>query len=850
MKRNLFLPTAVLVLLGLFSCKVQQNHLSAPPEDSGVQVVSDSIAEADTTAETRALEYKGEATRHFRLHHTKLELSFDWDKQWVIGKALLIVEPYFYDQSELELDAKDFDIHYVFMKEGDSIRHLNYWYNGKKMTIELGKEYARGEKLNIIIEYTAKPNEGDSIQDIWGKKDKKGLYFINPHGDKDGEPRQIWTLGETSSNSKWFPTIDEPNQKSTQEMFITVEDHFETLSNGKLIYSRDNGDGTRTDYWRMDKPHAPYLFMLAVGDFSIINDKWGDMDVNYYVEPAYEEYADDIFGNTPEMIGFYSRILHYPFPWIKYSQIVVRDFVTGAMENTTASVFMEDLNVNDRELIDYDWDDIIAHELFHQWFGDLVTCESWANLPLNESFATYGEYLWINYKKGKDEADYHLYQGLDEYLVEATTKQEDLIRFYYHDPDEMFDSHSYNKGGLVLHALRNYVGDSAFFKSLEFYLKSHEYGKAEIHDLRLAFEHITGEDLNWFFDQWFLSAGHPQLKIEEGIHEKTGEYIIKVKQTQDTDLYPVFNLPLVVDIWQDGQMDQYLMDIDQIYHEFLIEGVSDPDLVLVDSEYIIIGEIDQDKSPEQYIYQFKHYPDNVRARLEALDYFLAEPKDSLMNIFIGLALDDSFWVIRQDILDFLEKDSTERYVDYEKKIVAMALHDPNPLVKASAITALAAKNMTRYVDIYKANLYDSSYSVASAALYAYLQCDPENAKEISSKFKQENNFTIASSIADYYIKKKDYNEYDWFEGKLHEFNGSDLWYFIKIFGMYLIDAPDPVLKKGIQLLKEIGLKHNQFYNRLSAYQSLQLFSDHEGIQEILDEIKEAEKDPRIRIYYN
>ena len=849
MKRNLFFTIGLIILLGVYSCKVQQKQVGDIPEAAFAQIVSDTVEDQQAEKNVRLLEYHGEATRHFRLHHTKLELSFDWDKQWVNGKALLIVEPYFYEQSELKLDAKDFDIHYIKMMEGDSLRRLNYQYNSKKISIDLGREYANGEKLNIVIEYIAKPNDGDSVRDMWVENDKKGLYFINPLGDEPGKPRQIWTQGETNSNSKWFPTIDEPNQKSTQEMFITVEDHFETLSNGKLVYSRDNGDGTRTDYWRMDKPHAPYLFMLAVGDFSIVRDSWGEMDVSYYVEPAYREYADDIFGNTPEMIGFYSRILNYPFPWDKYSQIIVRDFVTGAMENTTASVFMEDLNVDARELIDYDWDGIIAHELFHQWFGDLVTCESWANLPLNESFATYGEYLWIDYKKGKDEADYHLYEELDEYLVEAATKQEKLIRFYYKNPDDMFDHHSYNKGGLVLHALRNYVGDSAFFKSLKLYLKSHEYGKAEIHDLRLAFEHVVGEDLNWFFDQWFLSAGHPELKIEEGINEETGDYVIKVRQTQDLNQYPVFNLQLVLDVWRDGKMEQYLMEIDQPYHEFVIESVEDPDLVLVDSEYILIGEIDHPKSSGEYLFQFNHYPDNVRARLSAMDYFLANPGDSLMGSFIGRALEDSFWVIRQDALDFMDSDSTSLYEGFEQKIAAMALNDQNPLVKASAITVLADKNMTKHLDIYKTNLNDSSYSVAAAALYAYLQCDPENARDILTKFRKEKNFSIASAIADYYIKKKDYSDYDWFAGKLQQYSGSNLWYFIKLFGMYLLDAPGPMQENGIQLLKKIGLKHNQFYNRLSAYQSLQLFYDHEGVQEILDEIKEAEKDPRIRIYY-
>jgi aminopeptidase N len=194
--------------------------------------------------------------------------------------------------------------------------------------------------------------------------------------------------------------------------------------------------------------------------------------------------------------------------------VVVRDFVSGAMENTSASTFMEAVQSTQRELIDKSWDDIIAHELFHQWFGDLVTIESWANLPLNESFANYAQYLWDEYKYGKDEADYQAFREKQQYLYESTRKQEPMIRFEYKKPDDMFDSHSYAKGGRILHMLRRLVGDEAFFESLKEYLHQNAFQNTEIHHLRLAFEKVTGKDLNWFFNQWFLLPGHPELVID------------------------------------------------------------------------------------------------------------------------------------------------------------------------------------------------------------------------------------------------------------------------------------------------------------------------------------------------
>ncbi|MCK5371991.1 MAG: M1 family peptidase, partial [Cyclobacteriaceae bacterium] len=369
MRVNNLLCAGLLLSFGVFSCKVSetQNVSQEPGEVAAVAPIDTGVSEMEEAVE--ALEYKSERTRHFKLIHTKLEVSFDWGKQYLFGEAALILEPYFYNQSSLILDAKGFEIHEIYLITGDKKEKLNYTYDGEKITIELDKEHQKGQRINISVDYTAKPEEGDYESEF--VKDKKGLYFINPLGNEKGKPQQIWSHGETDSNSRWFPTIDAPNQKSTQEIFITVRDKFKTLSNGTLVYSKSINDSTRTDYWRMDQPHAPYLFMLAVGDFAVVEDEWNGKKVDYYVEPEFAQYARDIFGNTPEMISYFSEILNYPFPWDKYSQVVVRDFVSGAMENTTASVFMEDLNVDRRELIDYDWDDIIAHELFHQWFGNL-----------------------------------------------------------------------------------------------------------------------------------------------------------------------------------------------------------------------------------------------------------------------------------------------------------------------------------------------------------------------------------------------------------------------------------------------------------------------------------------------
>ncbi|HSI90790.1 MAG TPA: M1 family metallopeptidase, partial [Adhaeribacter sp.] len=399
------------------------------------------------------------------LVHTKLRVSFDWQNQHLIGEATLTCKPYFYPQNTLVLDARGFDISTVELASG---KKLTYNYDGKKLIINLDRSYNRSEQYDVVINYIAKPNELEAGGSDAITSDK-GLYFINPLGEDKEKPRQIWTQGETQASSAWFPTIDAPNQKMTQELYITVDKNFKTLSNGSLIYSRNRADGTRTDYWKQELPHSPYLAMMAIGEFAVVKDRWKTLDVDYYVEPEYKNSAKAIFGNTPEMLSFFSKKLGVEYPWEKYAQVIVRDYVSGAMENTSASLYGEFVQNHRRELLDRSWDDIIAHELFHQWFGNLVTTESWSNLPLNESFATYGEYLWFEHKLGRDEADMGLQEDLTNYLREARQKRVPLIRYHYHKQEEMFDRHSYQKGARVLHLLRYQVGDEAFFAALKKY---------------------------------------------------------------------------------------------------------------------------------------------------------------------------------------------------------------------------------------------------------------------------------------------------------------------------------------------------------------------------------------------
>lgn len=474
----------------------------------------------------RARSYQGSYPMRWQLIHTDLSLSLDWSRKELPGEAQLTLKPYFAPQSTLTLDAKAMQIEEVRLLRPSTGRIVAQVYDSLRLTLTLDRPYTARETLVVYIRYRAQPErlEDEGSVAIGGRK---GAYFINAQYERPCVPRQFWTQGEPESASAWFPTLDSPNQKTTQRLCVTTEDSLVSLSNGLLVKQEKLPGGLRRDCWELKQPHAPYLFALAVGPFRVVKDSWRGKEVSYYMEPGWESEARAIFGRTPQMLEFFSQRFGVEFPWPKYGQVIVRDFVSGAMENTTAVIHGDMLFYDDAKALTEDYETVVAHELMHHWFGDLVTCESWAQLPVNESFADYSEYLWLEHSRGLEAAELHRIEAYYTYLAEARTKQVPLIRFEYGDPMAMFDAHSYQKGGLTLHLLRRIVGDSAFFLSLRQYLTDNAYQAADIDHLRHAFEKVTGEDWTWFFDQHFRRADEVR-------------FILRGEQRGDTAILGIF----------------------------------------------------------------------------------------------------------------------------------------------------------------------------------------------------------------------------------------------------------------------------------------------------------------------
>lgn len=772
-----------------------------------------------TDAKATAAEiYRGTETKINALVHTKLDVKFDYAKRYLNGKEWLTLKPYAYATDSLTLDAKGMDIHKVALVSGKTLQTLKYAYDDEQLKIQLGRKFAAGEQYTIFIDYTSKPDEL-KVKGSAAITDAKGLYFINPDSAVKDKPVQIWTQGETEASSAWFPTIDKPNQKTTAEISMTVPSKYATLSNGKLVSQLKNVGGTRTDTWKMDLPHSPYLFMMAVGNFKIYKDKWKDKEVNYYLEPAYAPYAKQIFGSTPEMIDFYSKTLGIDYPWNKYSQIVVRDYVSGAMENTTATLHGAYVQRTPREMLDETFgqaESTIAHELFHQWFGDYVTAESWSNLTVNESFANYSEVLWAEHKYGKDVADAHNYKDMGSYLSSGENALKNLVRFHYTDKEEVFDAISYQKGGRILHMMRNYLGDKVFFKGLNIYLKQNAFKNGEAHQLRLAMEDASGQDMNWFFNQWYFAAGHPKVTIDYAWDAASKTQKVTLRQTQGG---APFILPLAIDIYTGGVKKRHQVTIKETEQTFSFVVDSKPELVNVDADKVTLWEKEDHKTFAEFAYQYAHAPLYVD-RSEAIAAAGAHQKDAEGSKLLLNALSDKYYDLRMQALDSLDLDNADLMKTAIPVIEKMAASDPNTLVQAQAIQLLNVRKDPADLPLFRKALESQSYAVQGAALLGLGNQQGPEALAAARKLEKDHKKQLTGAIINIYARYGSAAEFPFVDAGYAELGAQEQVSLVPAYLAMTLKTDDPAtLKKAVDRTKELGLKYkkqgiNDFVSRL------------------------------------
>ncbi|MGK6342692.1 M1 family metallopeptidase [Chryseobacterium sp. DT-3] len=707
---------------------------------------------AQTETSGREKVYRATHTKVTELKHTKLKVNFDYQKEQMGGEEWLTASPYFYPTNELTLDAKGMLIHEVALDNNGKRSPLKYEYKDDILKINLDKTYQKNQEYTVYIKYTARPNEVKQKGSM-AINDAKGLYFVNAQGQEQDMPTQIWTQGETESSSAWFPTIDKPNQKTTQEIYMTVPDKYVTLSNGILKDSQKEGNNLRTDHWVMDKRHATYLFFMGVGEYAIVKDKWKNIPVDYYIEKEYEPYAKQIYGNTPEMIEFFSKKMGYDYPWAKYAQISGRDYVSGAMENTTATLHGSDILQKPGQLIDENkWEDTIAHELFHHWFGDLVTAESWSNLTVNESFANYSEYLWNEYKYGKDQADYHQMTDVNMYIHNPVDFKKNLVRFNYDSREDVFDLVTYQKGGGILHMLRNYLGDDAFFAGMNDYLKTNEYQNAEAHQLRLSFEKVSGKDLNWFFNQWYFGSGNPKINYSFTFEPVKKQVAVTINQTQEQP----FEFPLAIDVYDNGKPKRYNVWVNaEAKNTFNFDVSKTPDLVNINADGILLADITDTKTPEQNLMQFTNSKE-FKSRYKALSAIKDQVgKNPAVTKLLAAAIKDPYFRTRIKALQLMDLSNPEQMKALGADVEKLASNDPKTLVQAAAISALAKTKDKKYLPIFEKGVNAVSNAVKGTSLGAVVAIDPSKASTLAGKIDLEGaSDELLSQLLPVIVKNK------------------------------------------------------------------------------------------------
>jgi aminopeptidase N len=545
--------------------------------------------------------------RGYDLRDVRLDLAFDWEKREVSGTATNTLAPLRPGLDHLEFHAAGLEVTRVRLA-GEELP-FSRDPAAQTLTVHLGHPHEPGEVLAVAIDYTAHP--------------RTGLYFVGPDAAYPAKPRQIYSQGEPDLNRYWFPSWDAPNDRATSELFATVKQPFQVIGNGRLVEVLDRPDGTRTFHWRMEQPHPTYLTSVVVGEFSRVADAWQGVPVEYYVPPGREADARAALGRTPEMMGYFSELTGLPYPFAKYAQTFVYDFPWGGMENVTATTETErTLHTEDQDA-DFTSDDLVSHELAHQWFGDLISCRSWDQTWLSEGFADYFAALWNGHAHGADAFAVAIDSLREGYLTEAEEDyRRPIVTQRFTDPIRMFDAHSYQKGALVLHMVRYLVGEDAWWRGIREYVRRYAGQTVTTADFQSTMEEVSGVPLGPLIDQYVLGAGHPELGVRWEWRPETRQVHITVEQRQRiSEETGFFSFPVEIELLgEHGATEQRVQRIDleaRRHQDIYLPSETRPRTVVFDPHGWMLKTLDFQKPLDEWIAQLDTAPEPA-ARLDAL----------------------------------------------------------------------------------------------------------------------------------------------------------------------------------------------------------------------------------------
>jgi aminopeptidase N len=659
--------------------------------------------------------------------HYKANLNFDFSKREVRGEATIVFSP-LVKIDTFPLDAYRMEVKKVNLVENGTNRPLKFNMNEETVEIALGRKYLPKATLTVTILYSAKPNAG--------------MYFLEDRANKG--QFVICTYGAGEMKANWLPIYTGYNDKFSSEMIVTVPPPYTAISNGKLVDVQRQQNGNQTFCWKQELPHSQYLISLFIGEFEKgeLEPAFGTIPVGYWVPKGRLEEGAFAFRNTTKMVEFFSQRLNYKYPWSKYDQIAIPDYGPGAMENTSitghrASVLRKENapeNFGPPNFASYYsvWtvENLISHELAHHWFGNNITCRNINYLWLNESFATYCHMLWDEESLGKERFYFDRREALDQYL--DYVKENHIIRpleyAYYDSVTDMYTNQlTYLKGAIVLHMLRNILGDEEFFKVLSYFLHKHEFSSVVSSDFKIAIEEATGRNLDWFFDDWVYGGGYPIFKVAYTFLKDRKLINLTVSQVQPIIKgQDLFTLPIEITIvtskgekketiWVKNKSDQFLLHCDE-----------EPLMVSFDGSGALVAEVLFDKSLDELIYQV--FNDEIPGRIRAMRAMARRLPihQKTVQTFSDILSKEYFWGLKAEATFLLGKLCTPE----AERVLLQSLKSSDYRVRKAAILALRnfrkdfAKKTLRNVI-----LQDKHTDVVGTAIVSLAKTDPTGSKD-------------------------------------------------------------------------------------------------------------------------
>ncbi|MDJ0844222.1 M1 family aminopeptidase [Crocosphaera sp.] len=637
--------------------------------------------------------------RYGQVNHIFLDLSLDIPHQSFRGTCHITLTPVRSEINQLTLDAVDLNIDSVFINEVNQ----PFDYNQEKLTIHL-LQPTQENAIKISINYHV-------------ENPQRGLYFVTPDQYYPHKPTQVWTQGEDEDSRFWFPCFDYPGQLATSEIKVKVPNNFMAISNGELIHQETLGEET-IYHWFQKQVHPTYLMTLAVGEFSEIKDEWKGIPVTYYLEKGKEEQGKISMGKTPQMIEYFSAKFGYNYPFPKYAQVCVNDFIFGGMENTSTTLLTDRCLLDKKALKDRPFtESLVAHELAHQWFGDLVVIKHWSHAWIKEGMASYSEVLWTEHEYGKDEAAYYLLNEARSYLDEDSSRyRRPIVTNVYREAIELYDRHLYEKGACVYHMIRGILGEELFDKAVHTFVNNHAHKTVETIDLLRAIEIATGYNLLFLFDQYVFRGGHPDYKVSYSWDNDNNLAKLTVTQTQvkeeDGKSKNSFDLKIPIGFgYKNLAMKTFTLRIHEKQQTFYFPLETKPDFISFDVKNYFLKTVELDYPIGELKAQLSHDPDPVSRIYAAIAIGKKGNLEAIKSLEEALT-DDPFWGVRLEAAKQLGKISLDQAGEALKK----GLSDDQAKVRRAVIESLGKIKNNHCYDTLKTALEteDKSYYCEAA----------------------------------------------------------------------------------------------------------------------------------------